>query len=563
MECSVLETILPRYFRLIGGDRDSEFCAKDSSIRRVRWAHEFYVFPGYKRLSILNDEDGSTYKTKGVYPMDISSALPVLALNVNSDKPFVVLDLCCCPGGKFQMLSEKLSPGSTIVGVDISKSRINVCKSLLRKWNERMVNVLGDVSSARQLIYACDGTTFMWNGKNAGELVYDSDVVKQEALRKGARKRLNKSAREREKKQLRILQNNLGVVDMPFAGTSQTATAATIEKPPDSNNIPIKGSICTVLGSEAAPVLFDFVLVDAECTHDASYKHMKYLPSSTSSATNTSSTSASSSTSKTTTSVSEVSCSSARRDEAGGSTCLESKSARKEYSTKATAVLSHQDVAHSKTGEAKAEVAAVAAVCGMNTISSVATDSVNSGGQEAYEVREAKEPLTSEALTALQRGLLMNGFQQLKVGGELVYSTCSQEAAQNEEVVQWLLDALPAASVALVSVPALLQELLLPEAPRAATMIESTGDRDSRDAATSSSTPLHILQQGLPELHQQLLVEYPTEAQRQALSSQICDYIAAQPQPVYFDSKLLPGTIRMSYRGGTSGHYIAKLRKLS
>ena len=41
-----------------------------------------------------------------------------------------------------------------------------------------------------------------------------------------------------------------------------------------------------------------------------------------------------------------------------------------------------------------------------------------------------------DSLTALQVGLLSNGFKNLKVGGSLVYSTCSLSRAQNEGVVE-------------------------------------------------------------------------------------------------------------------------------
>ncbi|KAI2504291.1 rRNA (cytosine-C5-)-methyltransferase [Fragilaria crotonensis] len=45
-----------------------------------------------------------------------------------------------------------------------------------------------------------------------------------------------------------------------------------------------------------------------------------------------------------------------------------------------------------------------------------------------------------EELVELQRGLLASGYRLLSPGGMLVYSTCSLSSAQNEGVVQWLLD---------------------------------------------------------------------------------------------------------------------------
>lgn len=45
----------------------------------------------------------------------------------------------------------------------------------------------------------------------------------------------------------------------------------------------------------------------------------------------------------------------------------------------------------------------------------------------------------SDNLTTLQLKLLINGFRLLRVGGSLVYSTCSLTVSQNENVVEWFL----------------------------------------------------------------------------------------------------------------------------
>ena len=49
------------------------------------------------------------------------------------------------------------------------------------------------------------------------------------------------------------------------------------------------------------------------------------------------------------------------------------------------------------------------------------------------------DSLRVENITNLQQNLIRNGFRQLKVGGVLVYSTCSLSHSQNEAVVEWLL----------------------------------------------------------------------------------------------------------------------------
>jgi 16S rRNA C967 or C1407 C5-methylase (RsmB/RsmF family) len=65
-------------------------------------------------------------------------------------------------------------------------------------------------------------------------------------------------------------------------------------------------------------------------------------------------------------------------------------------------------------------------------------------GWETFEKR-VMDPKRLESLKELQQALAWNGFKQLKPGGEMVYSTCSFCAAQNEEIVDWLLKQEPSA----------------------------------------------------------------------------------------------------------------------
>jgi len=48
-------------------------------------------------------------------------------------------------------------------------------------------------------------------------------------------------------------------------------------------------------------------------------------------------------------------------------------------------------------------------------------------------------PKTIKSLSALQKQLLKNAFSCLKVGGEMIYSTCTHAPEENEEVVDFLL----------------------------------------------------------------------------------------------------------------------------
>ncbi len=58
-------------------------------------------------------------------------------------------------------------------------------------------------------------------------------------------------------------------------------------------------------------------------------------------------------------------------------------------------------------------------------------------------------------LARQQKGLLENAFNNLKPGGELVYSTCSVEPEENEGVVSWLLERYPDAKVVAEELPGL------------------------------------------------------------------------------------------------------------
>ena len=88
-----------------------------------------------------------------------------------------------------------------------------------------------------------DGTSFGMNSDNIN-LVFDSRSAMEEISVRGKRKRMNKSARTRERKRLKAL------VDDEIIDTTTQQEGPIIQ-------------------------LFDYVLVDAECSTDGSLKHMK------------------------------------------------------------------------------------------------------------------------------------------------------------------------------------------------------------------------------------------------------------------------------------------------
>eukprot|EP00980_Cylindrotheca_fusiformis_P007538 scaffold1561_cov129-Cylindrotheca_fusiformis.AAC.30 len=205
------------------------------------------------------------FKTGRIYGMDVSSgAGPAVLLSTihdkvesvhdepigdNSSDEIRVLDLCCCPGLKLCALADFLQEKhATIVGVDVSESRMALCKKIVTKYHVD-AETSGTVKPAdgekmRIQLYCQDGTTFGMSQSDRNTLVFDSRSALEEISARGKRKRMNKSARARERKRLRLL----GSADW---------------KP--------------VIGEDNLPSIkpFDFVLVDAECSTDSSIKHLK------------------------------------------------------------------------------------------------------------------------------------------------------------------------------------------------------------------------------------------------------------------------------------------------
>lgn len=221
----------------------------------------FYALPSSFSLATSR-----CFKSGRIYGMDVSSgAGPAVLLSNNYDmnKPkkddldedssseVRVLDLCCCPGLKLCALADFLRErNATIIGVDVSESRMALCKKIISKYH-----VDSETSGAMQppggmkvQLYCQDGTSFGVKS-DSNNLVFDSRSTFEEAVIRGKRRRMNKSARARERKRLKMLQS----ADWAPAGESQDNHQ---DKTPS-----IK--------------LFDYVLVDAECSTDGSMKHMK------------------------------------------------------------------------------------------------------------------------------------------------------------------------------------------------------------------------------------------------------------------------------------------------
>jgi len=217
-----------------------------------------------------------------------------------------VLDLCCSPGIKLCAIADLLSCRNTgsilratptavspsklhqallpsiVIGVDVSESRMAVCKRVVHKYQIDPETCgrkrSGRNQDVRIQLFCNDGTTF---GENAGSsnasndtlqqqrkqkqnpnLVFDSEVAREQVIHRGQRKRMNKSARVRERKRLKQI--------MAATMTQQQhQDECDLIRGPSSSNQGIPSH------SSVAMELFDRVLVDAECSTDGSLRHVE------------------------------------------------------------------------------------------------------------------------------------------------------------------------------------------------------------------------------------------------------------------------------------------------
>ncbi|KAG7392562.1 hypothetical protein PHYPSEUDO_000250 [Phytophthora pseudosyringae] len=208
---------------------------KDVEPQAVQWLPGFYSLPVSAPLARVD-----LYKDGQVYGIDISSGYAVTLLNIQPGDH--VLDLCCAPGAKLAMIADLLQPRGSVTGVDFSRSRLGACKQLVHKYQlSQPESEATEENKWRCRLFHADGRTFNIGPKtecthiDGMEVLLDTHEIASRAPKDRMRKRKNKSARARDSKRQKLLV-------------------------PDS-------------------ALYDKVLVDAECTHDGSIRHLQRLNS--------------------------------------------------------------------------------------------------------------------------------------------------------------------------------------------------------------------------------------------------------------------------------------------
>lgn len=433
-----------------------------SCVRPVAWLPRTYgvysLPPGLPLASTPAVREG---RLAGV---DAASLAAVAALDAQPGHD--VLDLCAAPGAKLAAVAQAMGQVGDLVGADVSLRRLGTACTLSRRY--RLVSP-GEAWPPcwRYRLYHCDGTAWADavgappagapaalppSAPPAPTLVLPVlDSLVESMFRKphhatlrglpppfvlrppavaGVAQRWGRGGGGRgsgvpllEWLNSRYCRSEARKARAAQAAAVSDGTAAPPTKRPRTDGADGEGSSSSASSSGDAPLSpaaevltssltapppaqYHRVLVDAQCTHDASARHVAK----------------------------------ARRRAAD---------ARAAATGAASGSDDEADEFEAAGDDGGAEAAA-------HTSSSSASSAPLPGdGADGAPLAPASGVATT-SLRDTQRGLLLAGYRCLRPGGLLVYATCSGEAAQNEDIVAWLLRTQPDA--ALVPLPTLFDD---------------------------------------------------------------------------------------------------------
>ncbi|XP_031478859.1 rRNA (cytosine-C(5))-methyltransferase NOP2C-like isoform X3 [Nymphaea colorata] len=248
---------LPRYIRLKPGsetllaDVEAELGCK---LENVNWLPGFFAIASQIQIA-----RSKVYCEGKIYGIDAASGAAVTTLNVLPGDH--ILDLCAAPGAKLCMLAELLGSSGSLTGVDIAKSRLAACRTMLQKY------ALG----GRCRLFVADGTTFSL--LPLGTCTENQPVMESENGDCRGKKDVYQEwssrvpwSERRKSKDTNRIQLNV---------TSKANTCELIFYGKHSGVIGLRKEQLFQTGKEEAnDGGYDKVLVDAECTHDGSVKHI-------------------------------------------------------------------------------------------------------------------------------------------------------------------------------------------------------------------------------------------------------------------------------------------------
>ncbi|CAL5004226.1 unnamed protein product [Urochloa decumbens] len=246
---------IPRYIRLKPG-MESQIAEIEGELKcglhKVPWLPGFYAIPPEIQIA-----GSKAYQQGKIYGIDASSGAAILALDVRPGDH--VLDLCAAPGAKLCMLADMLGSTGSLTGVDVAKHRLAACRTMLQKYS------LGD----RTRLFVADGTLFSLLPVDSSlrRVEGSTDLEGNENTFSEWTSRRSWKDRQRAKKA-----NATGLQHL-----QATSEPELIYYGKHSGLVGLCKSdvLCPSADDAACTSGYDKVLVDAECTHDGSVKHIQ------------------------------------------------------------------------------------------------------------------------------------------------------------------------------------------------------------------------------------------------------------------------------------------------
>ncbi|XP_026393111.1 uncharacterized protein LOC113288321 isoform X1 [Papaver somniferum] len=324
----------PRYIRVKPSEGEAHIPELEAEINckldKVDWLPNFYSIPPHIQIASTN-----SYRQGNVYGMDAASGAAVLALNVVPGDH--VLDLCAAPGAKLCMLADLLGSSGSLTGVDIAKHRLAACRTMLQKYS----------LSDHCRLFVADGTSFSLVPLRVSESGNKSLKSTDALLCEDTMDTYKEWTSKRSWKERKRAQKERNGITSQIVLKSHEPELIFYGRQSGVVGLSKREILQAASGNDLSDAGYDKVLVDAECTHDGSIKHIQKF------------------------------------DQWGWKTLQ----------------------------------------------------------------RRVLDAERTDTLANLQLQLLINGFRLLKVGGMLVYSTCSLTVAQNEDIVEQFLSAHPSAEL--------------------------------------------------------------------------------------------------------------------
>ncbi|KAM1529104.1 hypothetical protein ACFX1Z_018353 [Malus domestica] len=245
----------PRYIRLKPGleARIEEIEAEIKwKLEEVEWLPGFYALPPDVQIANSN-----AYREGKIYGIDAASGAAVSALDISAGDH--VLDLCAAPGkcAKLCMISDLLGDSGSVTGVDVSSHRLAACRTMLQKY------ALGNHCR----LFVADGTNFsliprrVHSDPKSCESALEENVTFKEWTSRRPWKERKQAARIRKSG---AVPSGNQLPDLIYYGCHSGVVGLT------------KSELYqTFREDEYLSYGYDKVLVDAECTHDGSIKHVQ------------------------------------------------------------------------------------------------------------------------------------------------------------------------------------------------------------------------------------------------------------------------------------------------